>query len=56
MKSVVKLQAYYFPWELEAALRDFVQYYNNERYHESLARSAALRARWLRPVSVHRPP
>ena len=26
----------YFPWELEAALRDFVAYYNNERYHESL--------------------
>ena len=26
----------YFPWELEAALRDFVAYYNNERCHESL--------------------
>ena len=37
MKNVVKLQHYYFPWELEAALRDFVAYYNNERYHESLA-------------------
>ena len=36
MKNVVKLQHYYFPWELEAALRDFVGYYNNERYHESL--------------------
>ncbi len=36
MKNVVKLQHYYFPWELEAALRDFVSYYNNERYHESL--------------------
>ena len=36
MKNVVKLQHYYFPWELEAALRDFVAYYNNERYHESL--------------------
>jgi transposase InsO family protein len=36
MKNVVKLQHYYFPWELEAALRDFVVYYNNERYHESL--------------------
>ena len=29
-------QHYYFPWELEGALRDFVAYYNNERYHESL--------------------
>jgi putative transposase len=36
MKNVVKLENYYFPWELEAALRDFVTYYNNERYHESL--------------------
>ena len=36
MKNVVKLQHYFFPWELEAALRDFVAYYNNERYHESL--------------------
>jgi len=36
MKNVIKLQHYYFPWELEAALRDFVVYYNNERYHESL--------------------
>ena len=36
MKNVVKLEHYYFPWELEAALRDFVAYYNNDRYHESL--------------------
>jgi putative transposase len=36
MKNVVKLQHYYFPWEVEAALRDFVGYYNDERYHESL--------------------
>ncbi len=28
--------SHYFPWELEAALKDFVAYYNNERYHESL--------------------
>jgi transposase InsO family protein len=36
MKNVVTLQHCYFPWELEAALRDFVAYDNNERYHESL--------------------
>lgn len=36
MKNVVKLQHYYFPWELEAELQQFVDYYNNERYHESL--------------------
>jgi putative transposase len=36
MKNVVKLQHYYFPWELEATLGDFVGYYNSERYHEAL--------------------
>ena len=36
MKNVVKLQHYYFPWELEAAIRDFIANYNHKRYHESL--------------------
>ena len=36
MKNVVKLQNYYFPGELEAEIGKFVDYYNNERYHESL--------------------
>ena len=36
MKNVVKLDNYYSPEELEAALATFVHYYNNERYHESL--------------------
>jgi hypothetical protein len=36
MKNAVKLEHYYHPWELEVALRNFVAYYNNERYHESL--------------------
>ena len=36
MKNVVKLQQYYFPWELEAALKDFVSCCNNERYQQSL--------------------
>ena len=36
MKNVVKLQNYYFPSELEAEIEKFVDYYNNERYHESL--------------------
>ena len=36
MKNVVKLQHYYFPGELEAAIGDFVAYYNQERYHEAL--------------------
>ena len=36
MKAVVKLENYYFPGELELALTNFVAYYNDERYHESL--------------------
>jgi len=36
MKNVVKLQNYYSPSELERAIADWVEYYNNERYHESL--------------------
>ena len=36
MKNVVKLQNFYFPWELEQTIKDFVTYYNNERYHKSL--------------------
>jgi len=36
MKNVVTLQNYYAPWELEREVDRFVQWYNNERYHESL--------------------
>jgi putative transposase len=36
MKNVVKLRNYYYPWELEQAIEAFVEYYNHERYHESL--------------------
>ena len=36
MKNVVKLQNYYFPWELEKEISSFVDYYNNHRYHEAL--------------------
>ena len=36
MKNVVKLDNYFAPEELEAALEIFVYRYNNERYHESL--------------------
>ena len=36
MKNVVKLRNYYYPWELDQAIEVFVEYYNNQRYHESL--------------------
>jgi transposase InsO family protein len=36
MKNVVLLDNYYSPEELSAAIERFVNYYNYERYHESL--------------------
>ena len=36
MKNVVKLDNYFSPEQLEQKLNEFVYYYNNKRYHESL--------------------
>jgi len=36
MKNEINLQKYYMPWELEREIERFVNYYNNERYHEAL--------------------
>ncbi len=36
MKNVVKLEHYYLFEDLKRAIDEFVAYYNNERYHESL--------------------
>lgn len=36
MKSIIKLDNYYSPDELTRRLKEFVEYYNNHRYHESL--------------------
>lgn len=36
MKNIIKLENYYFPGQLEERLSEFVDYYNNRRYHESL--------------------
>ncbi len=45
MKNQILLHHYYQPAVLERALGRFVDYYNNERYHESLGN--------LRPVDVY---
>jgi len=37
MKNVVKLENYYFPEELKMRLEEFIDFYNNKRYHESLS-------------------
>ena len=36
MKNQVLLENYYLPNELETRISKFVNYYNHERYHESL--------------------
>lgn len=36
LKNMIKLQHYWFPGELEKEIRRFVEYYNNQRVHESL--------------------
>ena len=36
MKNMVKLENYYYLWELEKAIAEWVDHYNHERYHESL--------------------
>jgi len=45
MKNVVKLLNYYSPSQLAEAIDDFVAYYNNQRYHESLDN--------MTPVSIY---
>jgi transposase InsO family protein len=36
IENVITLYNYYFPGELKKTVSDFVQYYNTQRYHESL--------------------
>ncbi|HUX97909.1 MAG TPA: integrase core domain-containing protein [Bacteroidales bacterium] len=36
MKNIIKLEHYYSPDELKDQIAEFVEYYNNHRYHESL--------------------
>lgn len=36
LKNEINLQNYYLPWELEQEIGRFIEYYNNQRYHESL--------------------
>ena len=36
LKSLLCLENYYFPWQLEQAIATFIDHYNNHRYHEAL--------------------
>jgi putative transposase len=35
MKNIIRLDTYYLPGELESRIGEWVDYYNNHRYHES---------------------
>lgn len=36
LKNQILLENYYFPGEFKDRIRQFVDYYNHQRYHESL--------------------
>ena len=36
MKNEILLENYYLPGQLKSAIGHFVEYYNHQRYHESL--------------------
>jgi putative transposase len=36
MKNRILLEKYYLPGQLELSIGEFVEYYNNQRHHESL--------------------
>jgi len=46
MKNVILLDNYYLPGDLERAIAQWVVYYNNQRYHESLGN--------IKPVDVYK--
>ena len=52
MKNVIKLEHYYCPEELKAALEQYVAYYNYERYHESLDNVTPADVYWGRKEQI----
>jgi len=54
MKNQILLENYYLPGQLERRLAEFVDYYNMQRYHESL--NNLTRRGLLRPWSIHPDP
>ena len=54
MKNVIKLEHYYCPEELTAAIGDFVNYYNHKRYHESLDNVTPADVYWGRKEQIIR--
>jgi transposase InsO family protein len=36
LKNVICLENHYFPWQLQEAIDEFIDFYNNRRFHEAL--------------------
>lgn len=45
MKNIINLNHYYLPGELEKEIEEFINFYNNDRYHEAINN--------LKPVDVY---
>jgi len=54
IKNVICLENHYFPWQLEHAIADFVDDYNNRRYHEALFNLTPAHVYWGRSDQVLR--
>ncbi len=52
MKNVIKLRNYEYPWELQHAIGEFVEYYNQHRYHESLDNLTPADVYWGREQKI----
>jgi len=54
MKNRILLENYYLPGDLEQQIGAFVEYYNNERYHESLNNVTPADVYFGRDISIIR--
>ena len=53
MKNRILLENYYLPGDLEAQIEAFVEYYNHQRYHESLGNVSPADAYFGRVKQIH---
>jgi len=52
MKNVIRLDNYYSPEDFAKAIGEFLKYYNNERYQESLGNPAPVDTYFERDLKI----